>query len=192
MLPLHSFASQVSSSTSSGQAAPPCFASWATPLDLDLLVLAPLLVQITLHLLHDDQSSTLQSTEPSHWSLSQSFTSSKAGQAVPPFSASWTTPFPLVLVPPPQVALQSDHDDQSSILQSTEETRNYFVGMKNNLGIGSKMQPYFNKFLLAVDWIWGCARSGEQRNPRRGCSQVFNPYWKWWRLRGAVQQRIKW
>ena len=63
MLPLHSFVSQVSSSASSGQAAPPCFASWATPLDLDLLVLAPLLVQITLHLLHDDQSSTLQSTE---------------------------------------------------------------------------------------------------------------------------------
>ena len=50
MLPLHSFASQVSSLASSGQAAPPCFASWATPLDLVLLVLAPVLVQIILHL----------------------------------------------------------------------------------------------------------------------------------------------
>ena len=119
MLPLHSFVSQVSSSVSSGQAAPPCFASCATPLDLDLLVLAPLLVQITLHLLHDDQSSTLQSTEPSHWSVLQGSSSSKAGQTAPPFSASWTTPLPLVLVPPPQVALQSDHEDQSSTLQST-------------------------------------------------------------------------
>ena len=88
MLPLHSFASQVSSLASSGQAAPPCFASWATPLDLDLLVLAPVLVQITLHLLQDDQSSTLQSTDPSHWSVLQGSCSSKAGQTAPPFSTS--------------------------------------------------------------------------------------------------------
>ena len=118
MLPLHSFVSQVSSSVSSGQAAPPCFASCATPLDLDLLVLAPLLVQITLHLLHDDQSSTLQSTEPSHWSVLQGSSSSKAGQGVPPFSASWTTPLPLVMVPPLQVVLHLVHEDQSSTSQS--------------------------------------------------------------------------
>ena len=124
MLPLHSFASQVSSSVSSGQASPPCFASWATPLDLDLLVLAPLLVQITLHLLHDDQSSTLQSTEPSHWSVLQNSSCSKAGQTAPPFSASRTIPLPLVLVSPPQVALQSDHDDQSSTSQSTGMVEN--------------------------------------------------------------------
>ena len=123
-LPLHSFASQVSSSTSSGQAAPPFFASWATPLDLDLLVLAPLLVQITLHLLHDDQSSTLQSTDPSHWSVLQGSSSSKAAQTSPPFSASRTTLLPLVLVPSPQVTLQSDHEDQSSTSQSTEQARN--------------------------------------------------------------------
>ena len=124
-LPLHSFASQVSSSTSSGQAAPTCFASWRTPrpLDLDLLVLARLMVQITLHLLHDDQSSTLQSTDPSHWSVLQGSSSSKAGQTAPPLSASRTTPLPLVLVPPPQVVLQSDHSDQSSTSQSTEQNQ---------------------------------------------------------------------
>ena len=42
--------------------------------------------------------------------------SSKAGQAYPPFSAPWTTPLPLVLVPPPQVALHLVHVDQNCCL----------------------------------------------------------------------------
>ena len=115
-----------SSSIRTGQTAPPSSSSWTTPL---ALVLVPPL-QGSLHLVQSDQSSTVQSTEPTrnylhkikkpgHWSVLQDSSSSKVGQTAPPFSASCTTPLPLVLVPPPQVALQSDHEDQSSTLQST-------------------------------------------------------------------------
>ena len=65
----------------------------------------------------------------------QDLASSKVGQGVPSFSASWTTPLPLNWVPLPQVTLQSDHEDQSSTSQSTEQVRNYFIRIKYNLGI---------------------------------------------------------
>ena len=60
-LPSHGSVLQDSSSSRSWQAAPPFSGSWTTFLSL---VLVPPPPQVALHLLHKDQSSTPQSTEP--------------------------------------------------------------------------------------------------------------------------------
>ena len=56
---------------------------------------------------------------PGHSSVLHKSVSSSTEHAAPPFFASWMTSRVLVLLPPPQVTLQSPHADQSPTLQST-------------------------------------------------------------------------
>ena len=76
---------------------------------------------------------------PGHWSALQILFSSRAGHLSPLWFGCWMTSRVLVLIPLPQVALQSPHVDQSPTLQSTEDlylVKIWWWKSKSLMGIG--------------------------------------------------------
>ena len=88
-------------------------------------------------------------SEPGHSSVLHTIVSSRAGHVVPPCFGCWMTSRVLVLVPPPQVRLQSPHGDQSSTLQSTEDPQfSKDIMMKMNKQDGETTWAFFSVALF--------------------------------------------